>query len=149
MSGKGKGKGGRGEKKSTTASAKAGLQFPVGRIGHLLDIVAMESLWQTETDLTIFLSMVGLGQIMAIGDPNLPSSDAEYEKYKTSPTDRRDPFALPVKYIGSYGQDYEESSSFSIPRMLRIWPWKLLAKLAGGTNRPIIQYWGSAVRGTS
>jgi hypothetical protein len=29
----GKGKGGRGEKKSTTSSAKAGLQFPVGRIG--------------------------------------------------------------------------------------------------------------------
>ena len=36
MSGKGKGKGGRGEKKSTTASAKAGLQFPVGRIGRYL-----------------------------------------------------------------------------------------------------------------
>jgi histone H2A len=34
--GKGKGKGGRGEKKSTTASAKAGLQFPVGRIGRYL-----------------------------------------------------------------------------------------------------------------
>lgn len=32
----GKGKGGRGEKKSTTASAKAGLQFPVGRIGRFL-----------------------------------------------------------------------------------------------------------------
>jgi hypothetical protein len=32
----GKGKGGRGEKKSTTASAKAGLQFPVGRIGMCL-----------------------------------------------------------------------------------------------------------------
>ena len=32
----GKGKGGRGEKKSTTASAKAGLQFPVGRIGRYL-----------------------------------------------------------------------------------------------------------------
>jgi hypothetical protein len=31
-----KGKGGRGEKKSTTASAKAGLQFPVGRIGRYL-----------------------------------------------------------------------------------------------------------------
>jgi histone H2A len=30
------GKGGRGEKKSTTASAKAGLQFPVGRIGRYL-----------------------------------------------------------------------------------------------------------------
>ena len=30
----GKGKGGRGEKKSTTSSAKAGLQFPVGRIGR-------------------------------------------------------------------------------------------------------------------
>ena len=36
MSGKGKGKGGRGEKKSTTASAKAGLQFPVGRIARYL-----------------------------------------------------------------------------------------------------------------
>ena len=35
-SGKGKGKGGRGEKKSTTSSAKAGLQFPVGRIGRYL-----------------------------------------------------------------------------------------------------------------
>ena len=35
--GGGKGKGGRGEKKtSTTASAKAGLQFPVGRIGRYL-----------------------------------------------------------------------------------------------------------------
>ena len=35
--GKGKGKGGRGEKKSTTSSsAKAGLQFPVGRIGRYL-----------------------------------------------------------------------------------------------------------------
>lgn len=32
----GKGKGGRGAKKSTTASAKAGLQFPVGRIGRYL-----------------------------------------------------------------------------------------------------------------
>jgi len=32
----GKGKGGRGDKKSTTASAKAGLQFPVGRIGRYL-----------------------------------------------------------------------------------------------------------------
>ena len=31
----GKGKGGRGEKKSTSSSAKAGLQFPVGRIGEL------------------------------------------------------------------------------------------------------------------
>jgi histone H2A len=30
----GKGKGGRGDKKSTTSSAKAGLQFPVGRIGR-------------------------------------------------------------------------------------------------------------------
>jgi histone H2A len=30
------GKGGRGEKKSTTSSAKAGLQFPVGRIGRYL-----------------------------------------------------------------------------------------------------------------
>jgi histone H2A len=36
MSGKGKGKGGRGEKKSTSASSKAGLQFPVGRIGRYL-----------------------------------------------------------------------------------------------------------------
>lgn len=36
MSGKGKGKGGRGDKKSTTSSAKAGLQFPVGRIGRYL-----------------------------------------------------------------------------------------------------------------
>jgi histone H2A len=35
--GKGKGKGGRGgDKKSTTSSAKAGLQFPVGRIGRYL-----------------------------------------------------------------------------------------------------------------
>ena len=32
----GKGKGGRGAKKSTTSSAKAGLQFPVGRIGRYL-----------------------------------------------------------------------------------------------------------------
>ncbi|KAI2491223.1 histone H2A [Fragilaria crotonensis] len=37
MSGKGKGKGGRGEKKgSTSSSSKAGLQFPVGRIGRYL-----------------------------------------------------------------------------------------------------------------
>merc|ERR1719442_335651 len=35
-SGKGKGKGGRGEKKSVSSSAKAGLQFPVGRIGRYL-----------------------------------------------------------------------------------------------------------------
>ena len=32
----GQGKGGRGEKKSTSSSAKAGLQFPVGRIGRYL-----------------------------------------------------------------------------------------------------------------
>lgn len=32
----GKGKGGRGEKKATSASSKAGLQFPVGRIGRFL-----------------------------------------------------------------------------------------------------------------
>jgi len=32
----GKGKGGRGEKKATSSSAKAGLQFPVGRIGRFL-----------------------------------------------------------------------------------------------------------------
>ena len=32
----GKGKGGRGEKKSTSSSSKAGLQFPVGRIGRYL-----------------------------------------------------------------------------------------------------------------
>ena len=32
----GKGKGGRGEKKSTTSSAKAGLQCPVGRIKRFL-----------------------------------------------------------------------------------------------------------------
>lgn len=32
----GKGKGGRGEKKSVSSSAKAGLQFPVGRIGRYL-----------------------------------------------------------------------------------------------------------------
>ena len=37
MTGKGKGKGGRGKGgKSTTSSAKAGLQFPVGRIGRYL-----------------------------------------------------------------------------------------------------------------
>mmetsp|Transcript_10372 Transcript_10372/g.15933 ORF Transcript_10372/g.15933 Transcript_10372/m.15933 type:complete len:136 (+) Transcript_10372:57-464(+) len=37
MSGKGKGKGGRGEKKtSQSSSSKAGLQFPVGRIGRYL-----------------------------------------------------------------------------------------------------------------
>uniref|UniRef100_A0A7R9YDC3 Histone H2A n=1 Tax=Pinguiococcus pyrenoidosus TaxID=172671 RepID=A0A7R9YDC3_9STRA len=36
MSGKGKGKGGRGSAKSTTRSAKAGLQFPVGRVGRYL-----------------------------------------------------------------------------------------------------------------
>jgi len=34
--GKGKGKGGRGEGKSVSRSAKAGLQFPVGRIGRFL-----------------------------------------------------------------------------------------------------------------
>jgi histone H2A len=34
--GKGKGKGGRGEKKTTSSSSKAGLQFPVGRIGRYL-----------------------------------------------------------------------------------------------------------------
>ena len=32
----GKGKGGRGEKKSTSSSAKAGLQFPVGRIARFI-----------------------------------------------------------------------------------------------------------------
>ena len=32
----GKGKGGRGAKKSTSSSSKAGLQFPVGRIGRYL-----------------------------------------------------------------------------------------------------------------
>jgi Histone H2A len=32
----GKGKGGRGEKKAVSSSAKAGLQFPVGRIGRYL-----------------------------------------------------------------------------------------------------------------
>mmetsp|Transcript_19009 Transcript_19009/g.27012 ORF Transcript_19009/g.27012 Transcript_19009/m.27012 type:complete len:123 (+) Transcript_19009:67-435(+) len=32
----GKGKGGRGDKKSTSSSSKAGLQFPVGRIGRFL-----------------------------------------------------------------------------------------------------------------
>jgi histone H2A len=32
----GKGKGGRGEKKQTSSSSKAGLQFPVGRIGRYL-----------------------------------------------------------------------------------------------------------------
>ena len=37
MSGKGKGKGGRGDKKKATSrSAKAGLQFPVGRIHRFL-----------------------------------------------------------------------------------------------------------------
>eukprot|EP00526_Cylindrotheca_closterium_P019991 CAMPEP_0113614584 /NCGR_PEP_ID=MMETSP0017_2-20120614/7246_1 /TAXON_ID=2856 /ORGANISM="Cylindrotheca closterium" /LENGTH=135 /DNA_ID=CAMNT_0000523765 /DNA_START=29 /DNA_END=436 /DNA_ORIENTATION=- /assembly_acc=CAM_ASM_000147 len=37
MTGKGKGKGGRGAKKGqTSSSAKAGLQFPVGRIGRYL-----------------------------------------------------------------------------------------------------------------
>jgi histone H2A len=37
IGGKGKGKGGRGDKKqSTSSSAKAGLQFPVGRIGRYL-----------------------------------------------------------------------------------------------------------------
>ena len=36
MSGKGKGKGGRGSAKATTRSAKAGLQFPVGRVGRYL-----------------------------------------------------------------------------------------------------------------
>jgi histone H2A len=35
MSG-GKGKGGRGEKKQVSSSSKAGLQFPVGRIGRYL-----------------------------------------------------------------------------------------------------------------
>jgi histone H2A len=32
----GKGKGGRGDKKTTSRSSKAGLQFPVGRIGRFL-----------------------------------------------------------------------------------------------------------------
>ena len=32
----GKGRGGRGENKSTTSSAKAGLQLPVGRVGRYL-----------------------------------------------------------------------------------------------------------------
>lgn len=32
----GKGKGGRGEKKAVSSSSKAGLQFPVGRIGRYL-----------------------------------------------------------------------------------------------------------------
>ena len=32
----GKGKGGRGEKKSTSSSAKAGLQFPVGRVARYM-----------------------------------------------------------------------------------------------------------------
>ncbi len=36
MSGKGKGKGGRGDRKSQTQSSKAGLQFPVGRVGRYL-----------------------------------------------------------------------------------------------------------------
>mmetsp|Transcript_23339 Transcript_23339/g.65105 ORF Transcript_23339/g.65105 Transcript_23339/m.65105 type:complete len:136 (-) Transcript_23339:558-965(-) len=37
MTGKGKGKGGRGDKKgSQSSSSKAGLQFPVGRIGRYL-----------------------------------------------------------------------------------------------------------------
>eukprot|EP00636_Phaeomonas_parva_P018921 CAMPEP_0118887944 /NCGR_PEP_ID=MMETSP1163-20130328/25467_1 /TAXON_ID=124430 /ORGANISM="Phaeomonas parva, Strain CCMP2877" /LENGTH=133 /DNA_ID=CAMNT_0006826499 /DNA_START=62 /DNA_END=463 /DNA_ORIENTATION=+ len=36
MSGKGKGKGGRGSGKSTSKSAKAGLQFPVARVGRYL-----------------------------------------------------------------------------------------------------------------
>jgi len=34
--GKGKGKGGRGDKKSVSRSSKAGLQFPVSRIGRFL-----------------------------------------------------------------------------------------------------------------
>ena len=36
MAGKGKGKGGRGDKKSTSRSAKAGLQFPVGRVARYM-----------------------------------------------------------------------------------------------------------------
>eukprot|EP01029_Cantina_marsupialis_P016697 TRINITY_DN372_c0_g1_i1.p1 TRINITY_DN372_c0_g1~~TRINITY_DN372_c0_g1_i1.p1 ORF type:complete len:134 (+),score=73.08 TRINITY_DN372_c0_g1_i1:55-456(+) len=36
MSGKGKGKGGRGAKTQVTRSAKAGLTFPVGRIGRYM-----------------------------------------------------------------------------------------------------------------
>ncbi|KAG5193115.1 histone-fold-containing protein [Tribonema minus] len=36
MGGKGKGKGGRGDKKAVSKSAKAGLQFPVGRVGRFL-----------------------------------------------------------------------------------------------------------------
>mmetsp|Transcript_62489 Transcript_62489/g.73995 ORF Transcript_62489/g.73995 Transcript_62489/m.73995 type:complete len:124 (+) Transcript_62489:77-448(+) len=36
MSGKGKSKAGRGNKKAVSASTKAGLQFPVGRIGRYL-----------------------------------------------------------------------------------------------------------------
>jgi histone H2A len=32
----GKGKGGRGEKKSVSKSSKAGLTFPVGRVGRFL-----------------------------------------------------------------------------------------------------------------
>jgi histone H2A len=34
--GKGKGKGGRGEKKAVSKSSKAGLTFPVGRVGRFL-----------------------------------------------------------------------------------------------------------------
>jgi histone H2A len=34
--GKGKGKGGRGDKKATSRSAKAGLQFPVGRVARYM-----------------------------------------------------------------------------------------------------------------
>ena len=36
MAGKGKGKGGRGTTKSTSRSAKAGLQFPVGRVARYM-----------------------------------------------------------------------------------------------------------------
>ena len=36
MAGKGKGKGGRGDKKATSRSAKAGLQFPVGRVARYM-----------------------------------------------------------------------------------------------------------------
>ena len=36
MAGKGKGKGGRGTAKSTSRSAKAGLQFPVGRVARYM-----------------------------------------------------------------------------------------------------------------
>jgi hypothetical protein len=46
----GKGKGGRGDKKSVTKSSKAGLQFPVARVGRYLKAGRCESLLEYPRD---------------------------------------------------------------------------------------------------